>query len=76
MNKDVRTCSYFSKPKGVENKNVLETPVYPVPINKHSKVQPPPDDGVSVVDEKLRAGGLYGHDFVWLVVVVKSHFDL
>ena len=55
VNKDVGICGYFSKPKGVENKKVLETLVYPVFINKHGKVQSCPDDREFVVDEKLRA---------------------
>jgi hypothetical protein len=51
----VRICGYFSKPKEIENKKVLETLVYPVLINKYGKVQSRPDDRVSVVDKKLHA---------------------
>ena len=44
----------FFEAKRVRKKN-LETLFYPVLINKHLKVQSRPDDGVSVVDENLRA---------------------
>jgi len=44
----------FGSQKG-SRKKVLETLFYSVLINKHLKVQSRPDDGVSVVDEKLRA---------------------
>ena len=44
----------FRSQKG-SRKKILETLFYPVLINKHLKMQSRPGDGVTVVDEKLRA---------------------